>query len=51
MSGRGDIGVQRDIGNIKEINSTGLDWEGVGLLVWLIGKMLVPLWLIERKKS
>ena len=42
MAGRGDIGAQRDTGNIKEINSTGLDWEGVGLLAWLIGKMLVP---------
>lgn len=29
-AGRGDIGVQGNIGNIKEINSPGLDWEGVG---------------------
>lgn len=30
MSGREDM--QRDKGNIKEINSRGLDWEDVGVL-------------------
>lgn len=28
MAGRGDIVEQRNMGNIKEIGSTGLDWKG-----------------------
>lgn len=53
MAVRRGAGEQRNIGNITEIHSTGLDCEtcGGGLLAWSIERVLVPYGLQKERRA